>query len=105
MATLTQQDYFLKPGESLSSYNQRIAQARGDTPESLANIQSLTTQAISSANLAPTPSITPVTTTQTTPIPFVSVPPPQTTSSGVGFSPDQLKAFNQALINGNLAEA
>src|SRR3990167_7985076 len=61
MATLTQQDYQLKQGETPQAYNERIALARGDSPESLANIQSLTTQAISSANLAPTPSITPVT--------------------------------------------
>src|SRR3990167_6757538 len=41
---LTQQQYFLQPGETPEQYNQRIAQLRGDTPENLARVQQLTQQ-------------------------------------------------------------
>ena len=47
---LLPQDYYVKPGETLEAYNQRIAQMRGDTPSNLANIQSLTQGAVANLN-------------------------------------------------------
>src|SRR3990167_8414069 len=110
MATLTAEDYKLKQGESPSAYNERIAQTRGDTPESLTNIQSLTTQAISSANLAQIPSITPV--TSTTPITPVVPTPTETPTdpNAITLTPQEstAQAENErlrALVTSSLGES
>lgn len=85
MATVSQQDYYLKPGESFTAYNTRIAGLRGDTAEELATTQKSTQDyvaknptstsvarlgaPITSATLAPAPKITPVTATDVQPYP------------------------------------
>ena len=56
MAILTAQEYQLRSGETPEQYNVRIGQLRSDTPESLANIQSLTKQALKEPSILSTSS-------------------------------------------------
>lgn len=58
---ISQQDYFLKPGESISAYNARIAALRGDTPAELASTQkAISEQTVAAARAAlPQPVVSP----------------------------------------------
>lgn len=119
MATVSQQDYYLKPGESFTAYNTRIAGLRGDTAEELATTQKSTQDyvaknptstsvarlgaPISSATLAPAPKITPVTATDVQPYPVkdlfntpqLSATPQETMASDLS---SRIQSLNDSLV-------
>lgn len=75
---ISQQDYYLQPGETITAYNTRIAGLRGDTSEQLASMQQAAQkQAVISGPTSEYTkrlgtSITPQSLTPTTPFPLVS---------------------------------
>ena len=119
MATVSQQDYYLKPGESFTAYNTRIAGLRGDTAKELAATQKSTQDyvaknptatsvarlgaPITSSTLAPAPKITPVTATDTQPYPVkdlfntpqLSATPQETMASDLS---SRIQSLNDSLV-------